>query len=75
MDNDDIILETINGMRETIKTLKNVIFKKEELLNKLISHSQSNCTHDWIVDSIDKMDSYSESNIIKYCAKCELTGV
>jgi hypothetical protein len=73
MDKDYIILETINGLKDTIKTLRNVIFKKEELLYKLISYSQSNCTHDWIVDSIDKMNSYSESNIIKYCAKCELT--
>ncbi len=75
MDDIDIILETINGLRDTITTLKNVIFKKEELLCKLISYSRDKCTHVWVIDSIDKMNCYSESNVIKYCTKCELTDI
>jgi hypothetical protein len=70
-----VVLETINGLRDTIKNLKNITFKQEELLYKLVSYSQNNCTHAWIKDSIDKMENYSESNIIEYCSICELTNI
>tara|TARA_B110000046_G_scaffold177578_1_gene204536 strand:+ start:19706 stop:19930 length:225 start_codon:yes stop_codon:yes gene_type:complete len=71
----DLVFETINDVKDTIKNLKNVTFKQEELLYKLISHSQQNCPHDWVRDSIDRMDNYSESNVIDYCSICELTDV
>ncbi len=71
--NNNILLETIEVLRYSIRDLKNLIFYKEELLEKLLKKQQSNCQHVWINDSIDKMDGYTECFPIKYCRECEIS--
>jgi hypothetical protein len=71
--NNDILIETINHLETSIKELNNLVYYKKELLEKLISYQQKTCQHDWVLDSIDQLNGYSECLNIKYCCKCNYT--
>jgi len=69
----NIMIETINHLKYSLKELKNLVFYKEEMLKKLILYQQENCKHNWIIDSTDQIDGYKESVNIKYCTICNCT--
>jgi len=58
---------------QEIREMKDMIYYKEELLQKITDQIQSDCEHEIITDYIDLMDGYRESVKINYCKKCEKT--
>ena len=71
MSNDNMLYDFRDWLIEDIRILKSIVYEKENNLKKINNEIINSCTHEWIVDYIDKLDGYKESVMIKYCKKCE----
>tara|TARA_Y100000996_G_scaffold411316_1_gene395235 strand:+ start:1141 stop:1389 length:249 start_codon:yes stop_codon:yes gene_type:complete len=60
-------------LTDEIHSLNNELFEKKLRLNTVMNIIRKNCEHVWITDYIDSINGYKESQMIKYCEKCEAT--
>ena len=66
-----ILIELKDEIEREIYTLKNIIFTKENTLEKLTDKLLYECNHNWIRDHIDI--DVERTEMVKYCDKCHLT--
>ena len=73
--NNNILFLCKENIIQEIREMKNMIYYKEELLQKITHQIQTDCQHEIVTDYIDLMDGYRESVKINYCKKCEKTFI